>query len=65
MNELKKDNTTIYRLLAVKEEKALIIDCNKVQMPVWKELDFINIYRLSAKDTDEVMKPGVFHCILF
>ncbi len=50
MNELKKDNTTIYRLLAVKEEKALIIDCNKVQMPVWKELDFINTLSEASED---------------
>ena len=50
MNELKKDNTTIYRLLAVKEEKALIIDCNKVQMPVWKELDFINTLPEASED---------------
>ncbi|MBE6072560.1 MAG: transposase family protein [Clostridium butyricum] len=41
---IKKDEDTrcIYRILDIAEEQALVIDCIKKNMPVWKSFDFFN-----------------------
>lgn len=50
MEELKKSGETIYRVLAAKEGKALVIDCKKNKMPAWKDLSFINTLPEAVED---------------
>ncbi|MFR2886603.1 MAG: Mu transposase C-terminal domain-containing protein [Clostridium butyricum] len=37
-----EDTRCIYRILDITEEQALVIDCIKKNMPVWKNFDFFN-----------------------
>lgn len=40
ISEIKeKDNVQVFRVLAVEEEKVLVIDCIKKTMPVWMEIE--------------------------
>lgn len=53
-NELLKKDGEIIRILKIKEEKALVIDCLKMKMPKWVSVSSISGYE--SCDEDELRK---------
>lgn len=43
-NELIKCKDKIFRILTIENDRALVIDCSKTQMPIWVDLKELNDY---------------------
>ena len=50
VNELYRKEKTIIRVLALKDDSVLIIDCIKRQMPVWKQTSALSDYVLCSEE---------------
>jgi len=49
-NDLLKSDATIYRILAIHDENALIIDCKKRNMPKWRKMADIENYQSCTEE---------------
>lgn len=55
MNELYRDNSLLFRVVAERKGKLLIINCNEQKMPFWKDRSYI--YSLKPAAEEEILKP--------
>ena len=60
-NDLLKSDATIYRILAIHDENALIIDCKKRNMPKWRNMtDFENYQSCTEEELAEQTDVELF-----
>ena len=50
-NELIKCKDKIFRILTIENDRALVIDCSKTQMPIWVDLKELNDYETISEET--------------
>lgn len=55
MNELYRDNSLLFRVVAERKGKLLIINCNEQKMPFWKDRSYIS--SLIPASEEEILKP--------
>ncbi len=55
MNELYRDNSLLFRVVAECKGKLLIINCNEQKMPFWKDRSYIS--SLKPASEEEILKP--------
>ncbi|MBE5917300.1 MAG: hypothetical protein E7273_10725 [Pseudobutyrivibrio ruminis] len=55
MNELYRDNSLLFRVVAERKGKLLIINCNEQKMPFWKDRSYIS--SLKPASEEEILKP--------
>lgn len=55
MNELYRDNSLLFRVVAECKGKLLIINCNEQKMPFWKDRSYIS--SLKPVSEEEILKP--------
>ncbi len=55
MNELYRDNSLLFRVVAECKGKLLIINCNEQKMPFWKDRSYIS--SLIPASEEEILKP--------
>lgn len=48
--ELYKNKDCVYRILSIKPDKVLVLDCIKLTMPYWIELNVINTFECVGTD---------------
>lgn len=55
MNELYRDNSLLFRVVAERKGKLLIITCNEQKMPFWKDRSYISSLKQASEE--EILKP--------
>jgi len=55
VNELYRDNSLLFRVVAERKGKLLIINCNEQKMPFWKDRSYIS--SLIPASEEEILKP--------
>jgi len=55
VNELYRDNSLLFRVVAERKGKLLIINCNEQKMPFWKDRSYIS--SLKPASEEEILKP--------